>query len=188
MTKRIETTVGRAIFNLALPAELGKYYNETMDRKQLRKVVADCYRVFKEPSDTAKVVNEIKKVGFEYSTRGGMSIAVDDVVDVRRRRPRSSATRTSEAEQDRAPVPARSGDRARAVARARSDLERRPRRAVQGRRRGLRGQNSRLHDGGLWREGKHEPDQPDGRYARTGARSERSRSSTFRSAPTSARA
>ena len=77
--KRLETTVGRAIFNLALPAELGKFYNETMDRKQLRKVVADCYRLFGDPYETAKVVNEIKKVGFEYSTRGGMSIAVADV-------------------------------------------------------------------------------------------------------------
>ena len=78
--KRIETTVGRAIFNLALPPTIGKYYNETMGRKQLRKVVADCYRYFKDPYDTARIVNEIKKVGFEFSTRGGMSIAVDDVV------------------------------------------------------------------------------------------------------------
>ena len=77
--KLIETTVGRAIFNLALPASLGKYYNETMDRKAVRRVVADCYRHFSDPFDTAHVVNEIKKVGFEYSTRGGMSIAVDDV-------------------------------------------------------------------------------------------------------------
>ena len=78
--KRIETTVGRVIFNLALPAEIGRYYNLTMDRKQLRKVVADCYRMFPDPFETARIVNEIKKVGFEYSTRGGMSIAVDDVV------------------------------------------------------------------------------------------------------------
>ncbi len=77
--KLIDTTVGRAIFNLALPSSLGKYYNETMDRKAVRKVVADCYRHFSDPFDTARVVNEIKKVGFEYSTRGGMSIAVDDV-------------------------------------------------------------------------------------------------------------
>jgi len=77
--KLIDTTAGRAIFNLALPASLGKYYNETMDRKAVRKVVADCYRHFSDPFDTAAVVNEIKKVGFEYSTRGGMSIAVDDV-------------------------------------------------------------------------------------------------------------
>ncbi|MCC6792660.1 MAG: DNA-directed RNA polymerase subunit beta', partial [Thermomicrobiales bacterium] len=78
--KRLETTVGRVIFNLALPESLGKYYNDTMGRKQLRGVVADCYRHYKDPYETAKVVNDIKKVGFEFSTRGGMSIAVDDVV------------------------------------------------------------------------------------------------------------
>ena len=78
--KRIPTTVGRAIFNLALPTGLGKYYNDTMGRKQLRGVVGDCYRHYKDPYDTAKVVNHIKKVGFEFSTKGGMSVAVDDVV------------------------------------------------------------------------------------------------------------
>ena len=78
--KRIETTVGRAIFNLALPSAIGKYYNQTMGRKQLRQVVADAYRYFQDANETARIVNEIKKVGFEFSTRGGMSIAVDDVV------------------------------------------------------------------------------------------------------------
>ncbi|MFT4037766.1 MAG: DNA-directed RNA polymerase subunit beta' [Thermomicrobiales bacterium] len=78
--KRIETTVGRAIFNLALPAEVGKYYNATMGRKALRGVVADAYRYFQDADRTAQIVNDIKKVGFTYSTRGGMSIAVDDVV------------------------------------------------------------------------------------------------------------
>jgi DNA-directed RNA polymerase subunit beta' len=78
--KRIETTVGRALFNYALPTSIGKYYNATMGRKELRRVVADCYRLFKDPQETARVVNDIKKVGFEFSTRGGMSIAVDDVV------------------------------------------------------------------------------------------------------------
>ncbi len=78
--KLIDTTVGRALFNLVLPASLGKYYNEVMDRKQLRKVVADCYRQFKDPWETARVVNDIKKIGFEFSTKGGMSISVSDVV------------------------------------------------------------------------------------------------------------
>ncbi|HZB42057.1 MAG TPA: DNA-directed RNA polymerase subunit beta' [Ilumatobacter sp.] len=77
--KLIPTTVGRAIFNLALPANLGTYYNETMGRKQLRRVVADCYRTFQDPDETAQVVNEIKKVGFTYSTKGGLSIALADV-------------------------------------------------------------------------------------------------------------
>jgi DNA-directed RNA polymerase subunit beta' len=79
-TKRIRTTVGRAIFNLAIPKEIGKYYNQTLGRKQLRFVVADAYRYFQDPFETARIVNEIKKLGFEFSTRGGMSIAVDDVV------------------------------------------------------------------------------------------------------------
>ena len=79
-TKRIETTVGRALFNLSLPADLHKFYNATMGRKALRSVVADCYRLFKDPDKTAYVVNEIKKVGFEFSTRAGMSIAVGDVI------------------------------------------------------------------------------------------------------------
>ena len=80
VTKRIETTVGRVLFNLALPETMGKFYNTTMDKKQLRKVVADCYRLFTDPYDTARVVNEIKKTGFEFSTKGGMSVAVVDVV------------------------------------------------------------------------------------------------------------
>ncbi len=80
VTRRIETTVGRALFNEALPANIGQFYNATMGRRQLRGVVADCYRLYKDPNETARVVNEIKNVGFEFSTRGGMSIAVDDVV------------------------------------------------------------------------------------------------------------
>ncbi|MDQ3467690.1 MAG: DNA-directed RNA polymerase subunit beta', partial [Chloroflexota bacterium] len=78
--QRLKTTVGRVLFNLALPPNIGRYYNDTMGRKQLRGVVADCYRLYKDPDQTAKVVNDIKKIGFEFSTRGGMSIAVDDVV------------------------------------------------------------------------------------------------------------
>ncbi|MBA2289846.1 MAG: DNA-directed RNA polymerase subunit beta', partial [Chloroflexia bacterium] len=77
--KRIPTTVGRAIFNQILPVSLGTYYNETMGRKQLRGVVADCYRTYQDPHETAKIVNDIKKLGFEMSTKGGISIALSDV-------------------------------------------------------------------------------------------------------------
>jgi len=77
--KRIPTTVGRAIFNEVLPTSLGKYYNETMGRKQLRGVVADCYRKFSDPQDTAEVVNRIKKLGFTFSTKGGLTFALSDV-------------------------------------------------------------------------------------------------------------
>jgi DNA-directed RNA polymerase subunit beta' len=77
--QKIETTVGRAIFNLTLPPEIRTYYNDTMGRKQLRAVVADAYRLFRDPERVAGVVNDIKQTGFIYSTRGGMTFAVSDV-------------------------------------------------------------------------------------------------------------
>jgi DNA-directed RNA polymerase subunit beta' len=79
VSKRIPTTVGRAIFNEILPPILGKYYNETMNKKQLQNVVSDCYRAFDDPAETAVVVNDIKKIGFKFSTKGGLSIALSDV-------------------------------------------------------------------------------------------------------------
>ncbi|HVL24929.1 MAG TPA: DNA-directed RNA polymerase subunit beta', partial [Thermomicrobiales bacterium] len=77
--KRVKTTVGRALFNNVLPASLGSYYNETMGRKQLRRVVADCFRTYKDPFETAKIVNDIKTLGFKMSTKGGLSISLSDV-------------------------------------------------------------------------------------------------------------
>ena len=77
--KMVETTVGRALFNNVLPATLGKYYNETLGKKGLRKVVADCFRTYSDPFETARIVNEIKNLGFKMSTKGGISIALSDV-------------------------------------------------------------------------------------------------------------
>ena len=72
-----ETTVGRIIFNQILPPRL-RYQNLDMDRKQLRRLVDDCYRLLG-PESTAHLVDGIKSVGFDYATRGGMTIAVDDI-------------------------------------------------------------------------------------------------------------
>jgi len=77
--KRIPTTVGRAIFNQILPPILNKYYNVTLTKKALQNVVSDCYRAYSDPADTAVVVNNIKKLGFQFSTKGGLSIALADV-------------------------------------------------------------------------------------------------------------
>ncbi len=77
--KLIDTTVGRALFNQILPTDLGKYYNDTMGRKQLRGVVADSYRTYSDPQETANVVNAIKKLGFQCSTKGGLTFALSDV-------------------------------------------------------------------------------------------------------------
>ncbi len=73
----VETTVGRVILNQAIPNELG-YWNETMDRKALRRLIAACYRELG-PDATAEMADQLKNVGFSYATRGGLSIALSDV-------------------------------------------------------------------------------------------------------------
>jgi len=72
-----DTTVGRVIFNGVLPPRL-RFKNDIMDRKQLRRIVDECYRILG-PEATAHLVDGIKSVGFDFATRGGMTIAVDDI-------------------------------------------------------------------------------------------------------------
>jgi DNA-directed RNA polymerase subunit beta' len=73
----IETTVGRIIFNEILPEEMG-FYNETMDRKALKNVVAHSYQRLGNET-TAEVVDNIKRLGFQYATCSGITIAVHDL-------------------------------------------------------------------------------------------------------------
>jgi DNA-directed RNA polymerase subunit beta' len=74
---RLVTTVGRIIFNQILPERL-RFRNAEFKRHDLRRLVDDCYRTLG-PTTTAHLVDGIKRVGFEYATRGGMTIAVDDI-------------------------------------------------------------------------------------------------------------
>jgi len=75
---QMQTTVGRIIFNQIVPDRL-RFKNVNMKRTELRKVVDECYRILG-PAETANVVDGIKGVGFKYATRGGMTIAVGDIV------------------------------------------------------------------------------------------------------------
>ena len=74
---RVRTTVGRIIFNQVLPAPL-RFKNIDMKRSALKELVDDCYRLLG-PEETAHLVDGIKDVGFEFATRGGMTIAVSDI-------------------------------------------------------------------------------------------------------------
>jgi DNA-directed RNA polymerase subunit beta' len=75
---RVQTTIGRIIFNQIVPDRL-RFKNVNMKRTELRKLVDECYRILG-PAETAEVVDGVKSVGFEYATRGGMTIAVGDIV------------------------------------------------------------------------------------------------------------
>ncbi|HEV8697469.1 MAG TPA: DNA-directed RNA polymerase subunit beta', partial [Candidatus Limnocylindrales bacterium] len=76
-TERLQTTVGRVIFNQILPDPL-RFNNRVMRRAELKVLVDVCYRLLG-PDETAHLVDGIKSVGFEFATRGGMTIAVSDI-------------------------------------------------------------------------------------------------------------
>ncbi|HOX54181.1 MAG: DNA-directed RNA polymerase subunit beta' [Candidatus Omnitrophica bacterium] len=76
-TKIIDTTVGRVMFNLLLPESFG-YVNETLDKKKVGDVVSDCYKRFGHAS-AIKLLDDIKRLGFEQATLAGITISVDDL-------------------------------------------------------------------------------------------------------------
>jgi DNA-directed RNA polymerase subunit beta' len=74
---RINTTVGRIIFNDALPPQLG-FYNKTVDKGSLRTLISECVRLLGNEG-TAGVLDRLKELGFDYATKSGLSIAMDDI-------------------------------------------------------------------------------------------------------------
>src|SRR6266545_3892005 len=90
-SKVIETTVGRVLFNAALPQDM-RFVNKVMDRAAIRDIVAQVFE--KHGNDvTAEVVDQIKRIGFMAATRAGVSISVDDVAI-----PKDKAERIKETE------------------------------------------------------------------------------------------
>ncbi len=87
----MKTTPGRIIFNEAVPQDMGfvdrsKPENALklevdflVGKRQLGKIVDYCYRRYGE-TKTAAVLDEIKHLGFHYSTLGAITISVSDIV------------------------------------------------------------------------------------------------------------
>ena len=75
--ERRESTLGRFLFNDALPREL-RFIDKVVDRKILGVLVADLFRMFGNQT-TAEVLDRIKALGFQYATRAGITISVADI-------------------------------------------------------------------------------------------------------------
>ena len=88
--KKIQTTVGRIIYNQGIPQDLGfvdrsnpeNLFNLEIDfpviKKNLGKIVAKC--IDKHGlSEAAEVLDYIKATGFKYSTKGAITVSVSDV-------------------------------------------------------------------------------------------------------------
>ena len=89
-SKVVETTVGKIIFNEAIPQNLGfvdrtnpeTMFNFEIDflvgKKELGKIIERCIRV-NGSHKTAEVLDKIKALGFKYSTKGAITIGITDM-------------------------------------------------------------------------------------------------------------
>ncbi|MGM0420164.1 MAG: DNA-directed RNA polymerase subunit beta' [Bacillota bacterium] len=72
----LTTTPGRIIFNESLPEDM-EFVNRRLGKSEVEDVIADLHEEY--GSDiTSNVLDRFKELGFDYSTRSGISIAVSD--------------------------------------------------------------------------------------------------------------
>lgn len=86
--KIIESTVGRFLINEVIPQDLGFVDREedpysleidrVIDKKLLGKIIDRCYKLH-DNLETAEFLDEVKSLGYHYSTVGAMSISMGDV-------------------------------------------------------------------------------------------------------------
>ncbi|MBN1494438.1 DNA-directed RNA polymerase subunit beta' [Candidatus Peregrinibacteria bacterium] len=74
----VETTLGRMIFNSFVPEGIG-YVNETMTKGKLSALISDVFEKYGNDV-TAHFADEVKKVGFKFATKSGLSIAASDMI------------------------------------------------------------------------------------------------------------
>jgi DNA-directed RNA polymerase subunit beta' len=74
----INTTVGRVILNDRLPKGM-PYMNGLLKKKGLGQLVNYCYLRFGLET-TVKMLDDVKQLGFNYATKAGLSIGIDDMV------------------------------------------------------------------------------------------------------------
>jgi DNA-directed RNA polymerase subunit beta' len=75
---RIETTLGRCIFNEALPASF-PFVNYEVGKKQLSAIVNELAETYPKV-EVAAALDALKDAGFHWATRAGVTIAIEDVV------------------------------------------------------------------------------------------------------------
>jgi DNA-directed RNA polymerase subunit beta' len=74
----INTTVGRVLFNAALPADM-PFINGLLKKKGLQQTVQYGYLHFG-LEKTVEMLDSLKTTGFTYATRSGLSIGIDDLI------------------------------------------------------------------------------------------------------------
>ena len=74
----LETTLGRALFNEALPEDY-PFVDVEVDKKQLSAIVNDLAERYPKVQ-VAATLDALKEAGFHWATRSGVTISIGDVV------------------------------------------------------------------------------------------------------------
>lgn len=75
-----ETTLGRLLFNEIFPEDF-PFQDDAMTKKKLQAVVAAAYQKYGQ-TVTASIADDLKDLGFQYATRSGLSMGMDDFSDI----------------------------------------------------------------------------------------------------------
>jgi DNA-directed RNA polymerase subunit beta' len=75
---KVETTVGRLLFNEALPDDF-PFINDTLQSRELTSLVARVADRY-DQTETAEVLNSLKTLGFHWASRAGVTVSVQDVL------------------------------------------------------------------------------------------------------------
>ena len=78
VTKKIETTVGRVIFNQVVPEGYG-YINQLLTKKSFRSIVGEMVRLLG-TAVTTKFLDDIKNMGYYMANKGGLSFNLGNVL------------------------------------------------------------------------------------------------------------
>ncbi len=76
----VTTTVGRALLSDMIPSRIPfDYYNKIIGKKELADLVDVCFRICG-PKRTVLMADALRTIGYTYSTRAGLSIAIGDMI------------------------------------------------------------------------------------------------------------
>ncbi|MCL8006812.1 DNA-directed RNA polymerase subunit beta' [Gelidibacter japonicus] len=78
VTKIIQTTVGRVLFNETVPKAAG-FINQVLTKKSLRDAIGNILKVTSVP-ETAEFLDEIKDLGYKFAFQGGLSFSLGDII------------------------------------------------------------------------------------------------------------
>ena len=76
VTEVVKTSTGRVLFNEIVPTEMG-FINKTLGKKELRILIGEIHaRVG--TAKAATFLDDMKRIGYENATLGGLSFSLED--------------------------------------------------------------------------------------------------------------